>query len=908
MRATTFCALLGLLLLCPGLRAQLMTLTGAVADTAGQPLSGATIILLRQPDSLLTHYALTDQQGRFRLQGVAADAYWLRISYLGFTDLVQHLAVNAQPSPFELGSYELHPASFLIQEIEVNAERIPIRVRGDTLEYDAQFFAVAPGETVEALLRRLPGLEIDSEGNISAQGEAVQRILVDGKEFFGDDPKLATRNLPATAINKVQLFDQPSEAERFTGLDDGRRRPTINLELKADSRKGSFGQLALAYGSQERYEADANRFRFREQSQLAFVGKLNNINRRGFTPSEYLGFMGGLQGGGVRRVQIGGNEPGSIPIAEGASPGFHQTAAAGINYNRDFGARGDLRTNYFYYRNRSRWDQYLDRQFPSAPVPFRNQLLRDATDIGNSHRLNFDWRFNPDSLQRISLSGQGWYSGQRSDRFEENTLRYEASPSRPNSRAEQSYSRHGQRFNGGLSGLYQRRLGAATRFLTLEGGWQAADFAQAGQLDRATYAYAGDTLSGWRESVEQRQVFAEAPTQTSLRLSVTEQWGHGWRPVVSFERRWEQSRLRQQFYDTLNAVEVLIPALSGAFTSRWRRDQPEVGTAYKAGLGTWTAALAWQHNRLRTELPDRGAADYRYQFWLPRLQYEWEPLRGRRLAVGYQAAVVLPTAEQLRPLADNSDPLRTLLGNPNLRPEYQHRLSGQFMRFDQFSGISTYGFTELTFARDKISYAQSIDSLNQQRWIPVNVDTDWAGNTSFNLGLPLRFLKSQLQSRLGAYYQRGLTRVNEQDNPFRRWVVRGGLTLENRQKEKVDLRVGWTYTLTDVRFAGGGRADQRFGRQDLQVEGSWKISPRWMLATDFAYAILPQTGFAAARHIPIWNNSLTFRPTPRLSVKLTLTDALDQNQGIERLSTLNYIQEEVTQSLGRYALLGIVWR
>lgn len=881
-------------------------LTGSVQDSLAKPLPGATVVLLRAADSLLTHYTLTDEQGRFSLTGLAPDTYRLRISHLGFIDLVQQLTIAGTDASRHLGAYTLQPANLLIQEIEVNAERIPIRVRGDTLEYDAAFFAVAPGETVEALLRRLPGLEIDSEGNIRAQGEDVRRVLVDGKEFFGDDPKLATRSLPATAINRVQVFDQQSDAERFTGLDDGRRVPTINLELRADSRRGSFGQVGLAYGSRDRYAGDLNRFRFREHSQLAAVGKLNNTNQRGFTPTEYLGFMGGLGSGGVRRIQIGNNEPGTIPITEGASPGFHRTAAAGLNYNRDFGARGDLRTNYFYYRNHSRWDQTLDRQFPTASQPYRNALSRTATDIGSSHRLNLDWRLNLDSLQRFTLAAQGWYNGQRTDRNEISDLLY-AAATRPNSRARQEYHRSGQRFNGGLSGTYQRRLGGHSRFLTLEGGWQGADFAQKGQLARQTNLRHADTLLS-SQQLQQQQLFSETPAQANLKASLTQQWRAGWRPLISAERRWEYSRQQQQVFDIRPDGEVPAPDLSGNFTARWRRDLPELGATFRRGTSTWTGALGRQYNRLQTELTDRRPEVRSYAYWLPRLQYESEPRRGRRLALGYRSEVVLPTAEQLRPLADNSDPLRTLLGNAGLRPEYQHRFNGSFMRFDQFSGISTFGFADLTYARDKISYAQTIDSFNQQRWQAINVADDWSGNTSLNLSLPLRPLRSLLQTRLATYYQRGLTRLDARDERFRRWVLRGGLTLENRQKEKIDLRLSWTYTLTNVHFTGGSRADQHFGRQDIRAEGNWKISPRWRVETDFSYTLLPATSFAPAQRIPIGNGKLTYQPARQLSVVLSLTDALDRNRGIERISTLNYIEEEVTRSLGRYVLLGIIWR
>ena len=252
----------------------------------------------------------------------------------------------------DLGQIEMIPSAEVLSEVEVTADHVALEIRKDTISYNADAFQTQPNAAVEDLLKKLPGLEVDQEGNVKAQGEDVQNVLVDGKEFFGTDPKIATKNLPADAIDKVEVYDRKSEMAEFSGVDDGEREKTINLRLREDKKKGVFGNLEAGYGTDERYKAKASLNRFSKNSQLSFLGLANNVNEQGFSVNEFLNFSGGMSrmmqsGGG--RIRLGGDN--SVPISQGLSDGLAKTLAGGVNYNLEFADKFDLRSSYFYNGN-----------------------------------------------------------------------------------------------------------------------------------------------------------------------------------------------------------------------------------------------------------------------------------------------------------------------------------------------------------------------------------------------------------------------------------------------------------------------------------------------------------------------------------------------------------------------------
>ncbi|HEX2976719.1 MAG TPA: carboxypeptidase-like regulatory domain-containing protein, partial [Bacteroidales bacterium] len=292
---------------------QSYTIKGEMIDEKGQPLSSAAAVLLNPADSTLLYFSITGSNGAFSLGNVKKGSYLLQVSLLGFNTFWHKVDIPSQKGE-DLGQLVMIAKVFSIDEVNINAERIPIRIKKDTIEYDAKAYNVKPDGVAEDLIKKLPGVEVDRAGNIKALGEDVKNVLVDGKEFFGNDSKVATRNLPADAINKVQLYDKQTDESKFTGIDDGERNQTLNLVLDKDKKQGIFGDVLAGAGTSGRAEASAKAYRFSSKSQLAAIAMYNNINQLGFSLGDYINFSGGLSrfSSGDGHVVIGGEN--SFPV------------------------------------------------------------------------------------------------------------------------------------------------------------------------------------------------------------------------------------------------------------------------------------------------------------------------------------------------------------------------------------------------------------------------------------------------------------------------------------------------------------------------------------------------------------------------------------------------------------------
>ncbi|MBP7240286.1 MAG: carboxypeptidase regulatory-like domain-containing protein, partial [Saprospiraceae bacterium] len=253
------------------------TFTGIAVDEGDLPIPGATVMILDAVDSTLIQFGTSNTQGAFTLKNVAAGDYLLNITFLGMQPVYQPITAGVAAEN-DLGKIILSPANTILNEVEVTADHVPIEIHKDTISYNADAFQTQPNAVVEDLLKKLPGIEVGADGTIKAQGEEVKNVYVDGKEFFGSDPTMATKNLPARALKKVKVYDKQSDMSEFTGVDDGTREKTIDLQLRDEFKQGLFGTAEAGYGTDDRYNAKAAINRFNKTSQLSFLGQLNNIN------------------------------------------------------------------------------------------------------------------------------------------------------------------------------------------------------------------------------------------------------------------------------------------------------------------------------------------------------------------------------------------------------------------------------------------------------------------------------------------------------------------------------------------------------------------------------------------------------------------------------------------------------
>jgi hypothetical protein len=324
---------------------------GRLTDTLSKETLGeATVSILKRVDSSVVAYILANPKGEFEIKGIDTGSYRLLATFQGYQNLSRLIDITPERSVIDLGIVNMDKANTMLEEVVVEAA--PIQVKKDTVEFRASAFKTAPNSNAEDLLKKLPGVEVDKDGNVKAQGEDIQKVYVDGKEFFGNDPKLATKNITADMIESVQVFDDMSDQAKFSRIDDGSRSKTINIKLKKERRKGYFGRATAGYGSDNRYLASLSFNKFNDTRRLSVVGGSNNLNRQTFNFNDIVGNMGGFgSGGGGGFSGGGGSRGGGRSFTSGGGSGGNGITRAttlGVNYTDKIGSKIDLTGSYFF--------------------------------------------------------------------------------------------------------------------------------------------------------------------------------------------------------------------------------------------------------------------------------------------------------------------------------------------------------------------------------------------------------------------------------------------------------------------------------------------------------------------------------------------------------------------------------
>src|SRR5438552_1799981 len=330
---------------------------GVAFDTISkQPIVAATITILEKKDSSLVSFTITDNAEQFELKGIPNGEYRLLITHVGYHNSNTFFAITDENKNADLGNIIMNDINKVLKEVVITDEAPPVTLINDTIQYNAGSFKTQPNANVEQLLKKLPGVKVEKDGTIKAQGEKVNRVLVDGKEFFGNDPKMASKNLPADAVDKVQVYDKQSDQAQLTGFDDGNYEKTINLKLKKDKKKGMFGKVNAGGGTNERYEAKFNLNSFKGARQFSAIGMGNNTNAEGFSFMDILNFTGELarmqrgSNGGNININISNDDAAAMGAGGCRNSGINTVWGGGLNYNNIIGSKTDFQSNYFYNR------------------------------------------------------------------------------------------------------------------------------------------------------------------------------------------------------------------------------------------------------------------------------------------------------------------------------------------------------------------------------------------------------------------------------------------------------------------------------------------------------------------------------------------------------------------------------
>ncbi|MFN0173613.1 MAG: outer membrane beta-barrel protein [Saprospiraceae bacterium] len=900
------------LLLFPNLLfSQNIHIEGQVADSSGIGLPAASVVLLEKKDSLFVLFGLTDEAGRFTLKRIDPGEYVLQISYLGYKNHWQALEIKAGQGNANLGKIVLEPSLMLLNDVEITADRVPLSMRKDTLEYNALAFKTQPGAVVEDLLKKLPGIQVQPDGSIKAQGKTVQNVLVEGKEFFGNDPKIATKNLPADAVNKVQVFDKKSESAEFTGIEDGRDERTINLKLKDGKKQGYFGKANIGAGTEGRYEGNFNINRFGRRTQMSAIGMANNNNQQGFSFQDYINFMGGLgnfmsggSGGGSMRLSFN-IEDGGVPMGPMLDRGFTESWAGGANFNTDFSKRTSLSANYFYNGIENDLERNATRVNTLGNTGFDSEEAEDRLNRNANHRLNLTLKHKIDSFQNLTFRSRFTFNDGLFQSLG-NTRTFDSEGLLQNY-GTRDYFAEGQTFKGDGSLTYRLRFGRKGRALIANASANLGDEQRDGIL-LSSNEFLQQNPPGIT-AFNQRQAYSDEANNYGGSLAYTEPLG---------KRRYLETRVEHQqylnstdknFYDRITTPtpgEVFNPVLSNEFRRGYQYDRVGLNFMQNRPKYNLTFGAALQHSKLEGDILGlENPIQQTFTRVLPSAFFNYDFKVAQHLNIEYNTSLREPSLEQLQPAVDNSDPLNVYTGNPALRPEYAHNLGTSFMNFDQFTMSSFFVSLSTTYTRDRITNAASVDTLFRRFIRPINVDNDFAVNTSASYNTPIRLLKINFSTRLNNTYNRGILFVNELENTTDRWLNTIEISFDNRRKEWTDWTIGAEVSQNSTHYSESTSLNQSFVNQRYFGEITVFPNKKWAIGTGIDCTVYSKENFGDQRTIPLWRASVTryVLKNNKGQIRLSAYDLLNQNIGISRSSQFNYIEEERVRNLARYFML-----
>ena len=879
--------------------------SGTVVDTSGVGMPQATVVALTRADSILTKFATTQNSGEFTLRRMTPGPYILQITFVGYQTIRQDFEIS--DDHVELGVLTMNIQTTELDELIVSADHIPIVVKQDTLEYNANAFSTRPSDNVEDLLRRLPGIEVEEDGTIKAQGEEVENVLVDGKEFFAETPTVATKNLPANAVDRVQVYDKASDQAEFTGIDDGEEEKTIDLLLKDDAKRGVLGSLEGALGGEQspvnRYRTNVSLHRFSPGLQSSLIGNASNTGQSGFGISDVMSLV---QAGAGMMIMSGALS--SFGLGGGGSGGFSESVNAGINLNKDFGDRTWLRGSYFL----NSLDQVQDGSSQrhelagaGAAVRWNQTNVSNTNTLGHVVNLNGQLQISPGHEIRLRSSMSFNLANSLSNRVQrtwgqQDILRNDATS---------IYDMRNYSSSGSSTLTWRKKIGENGRTVVARGELRLTDSDRTAELlSRSSLANSGNVMT-WQELQQDQEQFGRSIT-TEQRISLTEPISKATSLEVFGEHTLTQREEDKQFYNLTNDIRALDARLSNAFERTYR---------YIIG----GSQLNWNHQSNRITLGvnlqysaldgtvESGVADVETGFThvLPRILYERDLDRGRRFQVRYLTRTREPSLRELQPYTDNSDPLRTYVGNPELTPETSHSLNARYFSFDQWTQISFMAFAETRYTHNQIVPSRTISDTFRQVSTAVNTSGGWTTSGDLNFSTPIRPLAIVIGLSNSTSLNRGVEFINDQENSSNIFRNSTSLSIRNRNQDILELNTTARMTYNRVAYSLNESLGQEYINMEYSGSLAWHLTYDWSVEADARYRTYDREVFGGAQNMVLMDFSISkLLMEERASIELGIHDVFNQNLGVTFSNTATYIQEQRILTLGRYIMLRASWK
>lgn len=912
MTKLTLVALLLFATISNGFSQETGSLKGTVTDTLNkQNLSNAVVAVLRAKDSVLVKYTRTTKEGQFNLSNLAAGKYIVMVSYPTYADYVDQISVTGGLAT-DLGKVPVITKATLLQEVIVRQTVSAIRVKGDTTEYRADSFRVSPNADVQELLRKLPGIQVNSKGEITAQGERVQKVLVDGEEFFSDDPAVVTKNLRADAVDKVQSFDKKSDQAVFTGIDDGQKIKTLNLTLKEDKKKGYFGKLEGG--------GDFNKYATGKALANAFKGKrkISGYLTTDNTKYEALNWDENRNYGGDANTTSEFTEDGGMMIFSSGDEfswgrGFPTSTTGGLHFSNKWNQDKHNSNNTYQFNQLD--VRGINTNKTQNILPGADLISTSIQDQVSSKRRNkltsiYEWQIDSSSSLKITAKGSAVNGNSVSDYFGRTINSDSILLNQSNRRT--SVEDENKTLNATI--LYRKRFKKTGRSLSLSNDINYNDRADNGFLtaDNQFFDPLGNIVR--RDLLDQQKINKQLMTTINSTFNYTEpMWKN---TFLIFNYRLNLSRNdaeRNTFAKNTanNKYENLVDTLSNHFIFNttghtgnlsFRYAVKKLNFSFGSGIG--------QVNYRLKDLFKNSDRNVIFNNFIPAVSLNYNPKQQRRFYFNYNGSTQNPTLAQIQPIIDNIDPLNLTIGNPNLRQSFNHRFSMGASDYKVLKSRSISFNINYNRTDNAISNASFVDSAGRRINQAINVDGNY--NLSARVGYGFEIIPSlNINFDISPRISQNANRVNGVDNITKNKAMQYSINAGYWGDKAINFwfngSANYNNSVTSIRpdVATKFWTYNAYGNLQLKFK---KIKTYIDLGIEANIYQKTQV-FADQRNVYLVNTTIrkVISKNDQWEAKIYVNDIFNQNLGINRNASSNFITESTNQTIQRYALFTLVW-
>lgn len=897
-------------------------INGKILDgKTNQPIEYVGIILSNKTDSTKKIGVVTNNAGEFSFNAVANGDYKIRISAMGYNPITKNISVSGMA--VNIGTLKMQEDAIALKDIAVSGRYALATVKKDTVEFNADAYKTRPNAAVEDLLKKLPGVTVGKDGSILVQGQKVTRLTVDGKDFFGTDPKTATKNLPADAIAKVQLIDSKTQEAKATGIDDGQREKVLNLTIKEDKKKGWFGNASLAGGTTDKYGSYLSANHFNKNLQFAVLGMSNNTNDASFGYDDLSSFSGGNIGnifappaGGSFSINNNNGKTtiGGSGVFDNNAIGLYTTHSGGVNYSNSWGKNNKLAISgsYFTYYSSGLGNKLSNIQDLSSGDILRTLDNTDRNSNNQAHRFNFKAEYHPDSLTDMVFRPNVILNSTTNINNRTFNANFDATGKAND--GNQYYNQHN--FTPSLFGEFTvlRRLAnkKGSVSLRLNGTQNTFNSDWLNQSLLHQYVNGDTTVTNINQQANQEN----ASKTYTINGNYARQLGQKWNANLTYGYTRSMVDAQQIAFDynpTTDRYETIVASLTNTFDNHNSLQTAGLGFIYTGKDWTYNLGLNAQESLLNANVFNNiganiGNIEKSYYNLLPRLTVNFKNKANQTIAINYRASVNLPSVTDLQPVQNNTNPLYQRIGNPDLEARKNHRLSVNFNTFspDNNRYWNGYFLYNLSFddTGNDITYNNGIQTVK-----PINVNGNYYLRAGTFFGMPSK-LKG-LRMNYGANF------FTEHRTNF----ISGAKNVTNRFE--IGPNINWSYDIDDKFNAGifayvgytkvNNTAESAINNKYFSLENTLNLSYEFIkdLRVEADVNHIGSAGRADGfnNNYFLLNAGINkYLMKRRVTLSLKGFDILNQNTSIDRIVNSSRIEDVRYNNITRYFYLSLNYK